>query len=87
MYSAHTSSQAEDWLSAIALESAHTPKRGGRCTCRFAACQREVRASSAGEFSPSPPPPLPPADWYADPHKVARLRYWDGTQWTEHVAP
>jgi Protein of unknown function (DUF2510) len=33
------------------------------------------------------PPPLPPADWYADPHHVARLRYWDGTRWTEHTAP
>lgn len=32
-------------------------------------------------------PPLPPADWYADPHHVARLRYWDGTAWTEHTAP
>lgn len=34
-----------------------------------------------------PPPPLPPADWYADPHHVARLRYWDGARWTEHTAP
>ena len=27
------------------------------------------------------------ANWYADPHDATRLRYWDGTQWTEHVAP
>jgi hypothetical protein len=33
------------------------------------------------------PLPLPPADWYDDPHHVARLRYWDGAQWTEHTAP
>ena len=31
--------------------------------------------------------PLPPADWYPDPRKVARLRYWDGATWTEHIAP
>jgi hypothetical protein len=26
-----------------------------------------------------------PADWYADPANVGELRYFDGTQWTEHV--
>jgi FtsZ-binding cell division protein ZapB len=26
-----------------------------------------------------------PANWYPDPHDVARLRWWDGTQWTQHV--
>lgn len=26
-----------------------------------------------------------PADWYQDPAKVGELRYYDGTQWTEHV--
>jgi uncharacterized protein YxjI len=26
-----------------------------------------------------------PADWYEDPTKVGELRYFDGTQWTEHV--
>lgn len=26
-----------------------------------------------------------PADWYADPTNVGELRYYDGTQWTEHV--
>jgi hypothetical protein len=35
----------------------------------------------------SAPPPLPPGDWYEDPRHVARLRYWDGAQWTEHTAP
>jgi hypothetical protein len=27
-----------------------------------------------------------PADWYPDPHGEARLRYWDGSRWTEHTA-
>lgn len=28
-----------------------------------------------------------PAGWYPDPHGATALRYWDGTQWTEHTAP
>lgn len=30
--------------------------------------------------------PLPPADWYPDPTGSARLRYWNGSAWTEHTA-
>lgn len=28
----------------------------------------------------------PPAGWYRDPAGAGRLRYWDGTAWTHHVA-
>lgn len=28
-----------------------------------------------------------PADWYPDPDDATKLRYWDGTAWTEHFAP
>ncbi|PKW11211.1 Protein of unknown function [Streptomyces sp. 1222.5] len=29
-----------------------------------------------------------PAGWYPDPHGAAQtLRYWDGTQWTDHTNP
>lgn len=27
------------------------------------------------------------AGWYPDPAGTPQLRYWDGTSWTEHVAP
>lgn len=27
------------------------------------------------------------ANWYPDPHDPDQLRYWDGSQWTEHRAP
>jgi len=30
--------------------------------------------------------PAVPAGWYADPSGRFELRYWDGGQWTEHVA-
>jgi hypothetical protein len=26
------------------------------------------------------------AGWHPDPHGQARLRYWDGSQWTEHTS-
>lgn len=26
------------------------------------------------------------AGWHPDPHRQARLRYWDGSQWTEHTS-
>ena len=42
---------------------------------------------------PAPPPELPaphavsiPAGWHPDPSGKHQLRYWDGTQWTDHVA-
>ena len=44
-----------------------------------------VMAASV-EPLPQPTPQLPPADWYPDPHGVARLRYWDGQRWTGHTA-
>lgn len=48
-------------------------------------------------FSPPPPPPAPmtssmpppgtPANWLPDPGGAPdTLRYWDGANWTEHVA-
>ncbi len=32
------------------------------------------------------PPPSHPADWYPDPLGRFEVRYWDGSQWTEHVS-
>lgn len=31
-------------------------------------------------------PPSTPAQWGADPTGRYELRYWDGSQWTEHVS-
>jgi hypothetical protein len=53
-------------------------------------------ATPVPEPSPAPPPepePAPvaaatstPPGWYPDPAMRYELRYWDGNQWTEHVA-
>lgn len=32
-------------------------------------------------------PTTPPANWYPDPAQTGWLRWWDGSQWTEHTAP
>lgn len=31
--------------------------------------------------------PTAPAGWYADPTMVGTQRYWDGSSWSDHVAP
>jgi hypothetical protein len=36
--------------------------------------------------SPQPAPSMPPG-WYPDPHGQPMNRWYDGRQWTEHVAP
>ncbi|GAA1645078.1 DUF4236 domain-containing protein [Nocardia ninae] len=36
---------------------------------------------------PRPPPPSAPAGWYPDSAQPTVLRWWDGTNWTEHTAP
>jgi uncharacterized RDD family membrane protein YckC len=54
-------------------------------------------AAGAGPQSPGQPPASTPAghvaptataeaNWYPDPRGEARLRYWDGSSWTEHTS-
>ena len=47
----------------------------------------EPSPAPAPEPAPAPAPVVTtPAGWYPDPSGRYELRYWDGTQWTEHVA-
>ena len=42
---------------------------------------------SVGSSTAQPAPTAAaPAAWYADPSGRFELRYWDGKEWTEHVA-
>ena len=78
----------------LALSSKDNQRVGDR-----AAGTRVVRAEAAGRPIAEVVPPAPaattpaataltqqPAGWYADPQGQARLRWWDGSAWTEHVA-
>ena len=43
-------------------------------------------ATPAGEIANTATAPAVPAGWYADPSSRFELRYWSGTEWTEHVS-
>jgi len=43
-------------------------------------------AGSPAHASPAPGTAQPPPAWYPDPYGQARLRWWDGWRWTEHLA-
>jgi hypothetical protein len=45
-----------------------------------------VAGLSTDSSSPSPSARATPPDWYADPQNSARLRWWDGSTWSEHTA-
>jgi hypothetical protein len=43
-------------------------------------------ATPAGSATATAATDSAPADWYPDPKGEARLRYWDGSAWTDHTA-
>jgi hypothetical protein len=46
----------------------------------------EQRAPAAPAATAATPAGATPAGWYHDPSGRYEVRYWDGAQWTEHVA-
>lgn len=48
--------------------------------------QAAVAPGSVVAPAPSPVAPAVPAGWYADPSAQARVRYWDGSAWTERTS-
>jgi hypothetical protein len=53
---------------------------------RAPASQAAIAADARAGLGAAPAPAWRAADWYPDPQGEARLRYWDGTRWTEHTA-
>lgn len=43
-------------------------------------------ATSVAETVGAATAPAVPAGWYADPSSRFELRYWSGSEWTEHVS-
>jgi hypothetical protein len=52
---------------------------GGQPAAKAPAAQQQPQAAQPAAGGQ-------PADWYPDPRGEKRLRYWDGTQWTDHTA-
>ena len=52
-----------------------------------AALEHQPPARFEAGTHPSPDPVAPPAGWYLDPEHGGYQRWWDGTKWTEHLAP
>lgn len=48
---------------------------------------RLVRGLPPQVPEPTPASGAASADWYPDPKGEARLRYWDGAAWTDHIEP
>ena len=61
--------------------TSQAPATGGYAVASTSA---PAEAEAAGDAQPSQP--LPPADWYADPSGRFEMRYWNGSDWTEHVS-
>ena len=46
--------------------------------------RKNARPSSAPQYAMPPGQPMAPG-WYADPQRQARLRWFDGSQWTANT--
>jgi hypothetical protein len=47
-----------------------------------------VPPGTAATLQTAPPPKAPAyMGWYPDPWRMARMRWWDGQRWTEHLQP
>jgi len=51
-----------------------------------AAATPAATPAAATPAAATPSAAAAPAGWYADPSSRYELRYWDGSQWTEHVS-
>ena len=57
-------------------------RQSGSSGAAVAAATTSVRPATSAPSSTA----NAPAAWYADPSGRYEMRYWDGSEWTEHVA-
>jgi hypothetical protein len=76
-----------DWLASIA-DSQNAPASTAQHKSDVASPEgsRVVEPEPSVTTNDGPAAASPPAGWYPDPQGLARLRYWDGTQWTNHTS-
>jgi hypothetical protein len=55
-------------------------------TAEMSGAAATATVATAGLGATTSAAATPPADWYADPSGRFELRYWNGREWTEHVA-
>ncbi|MCA0331084.1 MAG: DUF2510 domain-containing protein [Actinobacteria bacterium] len=80
LYTARAGDLSADWL-------ARLDHHGGSAQpAEIQAAPEEATQTPAEALVDAPSVPLPPANWYPDPHSIKRLRYWDGATWTEHTS-
>jgi len=77
-----TTPAAEVPASAAATAATTTPAS----TAAPAAAAATPAVASSTSSASTPAASAAPAGWYADPSSRYELRYWDGSQWTEHVS-
>lgn len=77
-----TKKSAEGWE----VVSIVTTFDGRYCAFLRRAASQAMAQQSASSSTSSSANPKVPAAWYADPSGRYELRYWDGNEWTEHVA-
>lgn len=80
------------WASSTATTEPETPSATGITAATETDAAPAAVASTPSEPSESSTTTAAaaggaaPAGWYADPSSRFELRYWDGSQWTEHVS-
>jgi Protein of unknown function (DUF2510)/HIRAN domain len=95
LYALRASELPPDWMSSDYQALAGPAASGTRSVDSYSPTHERAAGSSdhqipkdsaeIHELLTTAPPPTPPAGWYPDPYGVARVRYWDGAQWTEQA--
>lgn len=98
VHAARASELPPEWFTALP-QTANTPAAAAATTTSTATAittesapgiDANTPAQAAEPLIPAPAAEVraaPPQGWYADPTGAARLRWWDGTSWTQHTAP